>query len=190
MTGGLENDSQGRFQPFAKPSSHNQPRCAEVSCARRRKRVGSSRSCIGRGAGGGGGNGWGFGTLKLQPPSSWFSISGACNSSSMICARECKPPYGRFEGQPNFSLPHSLACGDRDPALQALHGAAPPDHGCASRRCGAMLHEEPLKAQKNQKFQGFGWGTWIRTKAARVRAGSSTAKLSPKRVRHWPGPRI
>jgi hypothetical protein len=24
-----------------------------------------------------------------------------------------------------------------------------------------------------------GWGTWIRTKAARVRAGSSTAKLSP-----------
>ena len=27
---------------------------------------------------------------------------------------------------------------------------------------------------------GFGWGTWIRTKAARVRAGSSTAKLSPK----------
>ena len=27
----------------------------------------------------------------------------------------------------------------------------------------------------------FGWGTWIRTKAARVRAGSSTAKLSPKR---------
>ena len=27
-----------------------------------------------------------------------------------------------------------------------------------------------------------GWGTWIRTKAARVRAGSSTAKLSPKRA--------
>lgn len=26
---------------------------------------------------------------------------------------------------------------------------------------------------------GGGWGTWIRTKAARVRAGSSTAKLSP-----------
>src|SRR5579859_317150 len=26
-----------------------------------------------------------------------------------------------------------------------------------------------------------GWGTWIRTKAARSRAGSSTAKLSPKR---------
>src|ERR1700761_9323312 len=25
----------------------------------------------------------------------------------------------------------------------------------------------------------LGWGTWIRTKAARVRAGSSTAKLSP-----------
>ena len=24
-----------------------------------------------------------------------------------------------------------------------------------------------------------GWGTWIRTKAVRVRAGSSTAKLSP-----------
>src|SRR6478672_3195148 len=28
---------------------------------------------------------------------------------------------------------------------------------------------------------GFGWGTWIRTKAARSRAGSSTAKLSPTR---------
>ena len=27
--------------------------------------------------------------------------------------------------------------------------------------------------------QKIGWGTWIRTKAARVRAGSSTAKLSP-----------
>ncbi len=26
-----------------------------------------------------------------------------------------------------------------------------------------------------------GWGTWIRTKAFRVRVGSSTAKLSPKR---------
>ncbi len=26
---------------------------------------------------------------------------------------------------------------------------------------------------------GFGWGTWIRTKAFRVRVGSSTAKLSP-----------
>ncbi len=31
--------------------------------------------------------------------------------------------------------------------------------------------------------QEFGWGTWIRTKAARVRAGSSTAKLSPKQGR-------
>jgi hypothetical protein len=31
------------------------------------------------------------------------------------------------------------------------------------------------------RSQGDGWGTWIRTKAARVRAGSSTAKLSPKR---------
>ena len=32
---------------------------------------------------------------------------------------------------------------------------------------------DPKKTWKN------GWGTWIRTKAARVRAGSSTAKLSP-----------
>ena len=32
------------------------------------------------------------------------------------------------------------------------------------------------------KYPEFrGWGTWIRTKAARSRAGSSTAKLSPKR---------
>jgi hypothetical protein len=30
---------------------------------------------------------------------------------------------------------------------------------------------------------GFGWGTWIRTKDARVRAGSFTAKLSPKGAR-------
>src|ERR1700752_5215854 len=29
----------------------------------------------------------------------------------------------------------------------------------------------------------FGWGTWIRTKDARVRAGSFTAKLSPKEAR-------
>ena len=28
---------------------------------------------------------------------------------------------------------------------------------------------------------GFGWGTWIRTKTVRVRVGSSTVKLSPKR---------
>ena len=31
-----------------------------------------------------------------------------------------------------------------------------------------------------------GWGTWIRTKAARSRAGSSTAKLSPKRTARIP----
>jgi hypothetical protein len=29
----------------------------------------------------------------------------------------------------------------------------------------------------------IGWGTWIRTKDARVRAGSFTAKLSPKGAR-------
>src|SRR5690242_17343326 len=34
------------------------------------------------------------------------------------------------------------------------------------------------------KISGLaGWGTWIRTKAFRVRVGSSTAKLSPKRTR-------
>ena len=30
---------------------------------------------------------------------------------------------------------------------------------------------------------GFGWGIWSRTKAAPVRAGSSTVKLSPKDAR-------
>lgn len=35
-----------------------------------------------------------------------------------------------------------------------------------------------------EDFEGFGsgWGTWIRTKTARVRVGSSTVKLSPKQA--------
>ncbi len=38
----------------------------------------------------------------------------------------------------------------------------------------------PCRAyRQGRKSTETGWGTWIRTKAARVRAGSSTAKLSP-----------
>ena len=36
-----------------------------------------------------------------------------------------------------------------------------------------------LQPPRLGKIRFSGWGTWIRTKAVRVRAGSSTAKLSP-----------
>ena len=38
-----------------------------------------------------------------------------------------------------------------------------------------------LAAPANRQKPRFGWGTWIRTRAVRSRAGSSTAKLSPMR---------
>ena len=38
-------------------------------------------------------------------------------------------------------------------------------------------------AEAGGGFKRPGWGTWIRTKAFRVRVGSSTAKLSPNRSR-------
>ena len=77
---------------------------------------------------------------------------------------------------------------------------APPRHCAAAlaeaRRPGLLRPKRPRNdghrsASTRPRFRqlrksrpthhGSGWGTWIRTKAFRVRVGSSTAKLSPKR---------
>ena len=48
---------------------------------------------------------------------------------------------------------------------------------CSPEACARP--DFPLTCWRCYCFSATGWGTWIRTKAARSRAGSSTAKLSP-----------
>jgi hypothetical protein len=69
--------------------------------------------------------------------------------------------------------------GQPDPAYILRVGAF-----CQTRRWTLTVRAGQLSARISEAadFAGtfsYGWGTWIRTKDARVRAGSFTAKLSP-----------
>gem|GEM_PF-3695378 len=80
--------------------------------------------------------------------------------------------------------------GSEDLAVQRLLGT---DFGAVRAECavdagradaaatGAVTagHFVSMAERQGQRWHWSGWGTWIRTKVARVRAGSSTAKLSP-----------
>ena len=60
--------------------------------------------------------------------------------------------------------------------------SAPPSQGRGVAADDVEKHATPCRGLILRKCLGeFGWGTWIRTRAARVRAESSTAKLSPSR---------
>ena len=93
------------------------------------------------------------------------------------------PLYRRAIPTPARSRPRSSqGCADAR-AEPTGHRAGPvAGHGPGPRG------PEPRKfSERSEALPEVGWGTWIRTRAARVRAESSTAKLSPKRARPTAG---
>jgi hypothetical protein len=55
-----------------------------------------------------------------------------------------------------------------------------PRHGCRGLKSRRSTTPQPRSQHSGQSVcEKSGWGTWIRTKTARVRVGSSTVKLSP-----------
>ena len=94
-------------------------------------------------------------------------------------ARCCMRPTAAASAMPASSRRNPASNGKgRHHTPRSRHPAASPR--VKRDTAGPRLHPHCLGGRGADQAPGrLGWGTWIRTRADRVRAGSSTAKLSP-----------